>query len=82
MSEAEMNATMEASQCLEYGPDCSGPVEFHSVGSSLKAWPRCEHHAEKRWERYENSMEQYADSDVAPSWFDPGDAGERWSDDY
>jgi hypothetical protein len=35
-----------------------------------------------RLERYEDSMEKYARSDVAPSWFDPADAGERWDDDY
>jgi hypothetical protein len=77
----DTNTTLEASRCLEYGDDCAGDVEFHSVGASLKAWPRCEFHAEQRWEKYENSIERYADSSVAPSWFDPGDAGESWDDD-
>jgi len=36
----------------------------------------------RRLERYENSIERYADSDVAPSWFDPSYAGERWNEDY
>ena len=32
-------------------------------------------------DRYENSIERYADSDVPPDWFDPAAAGERWDDD-
>jgi hypothetical protein len=74
---------LDADECLEYHKgDCSGPVDYHITGSSLKAWPRCQHHAEQRWERYDQSMERYADSDVVPEWFDPADAGERWEDDY
>ena len=68
--------------CLDHGDDCRGPVGYHAVGDSLKAWPRCDKHAEERWERYENSLERYANSSVAPDWFDPADAGERWEDDY
>lgn len=73
----------EELECLEdYGEGtCSGPVEYHSLGSG-NAFPRCEKHWSERLDRYENSIEQYADSDVAPSWFDPADAGERWDDDY
>ena len=81
-TEADYNDLLEKSLCLEHGPECSGDVEFHTIGTSLQAWPRCEHHAERRWERYENSIEKYADSDVEPDWFDPTYAGERWSDDY
>jgi hypothetical protein len=75
------NDLLAASRCLEHDKDCSGPVEFHTVGRSTLAWPRCEHHAAARWEQYESSIEQYADSDVAPSWFDPDIAGETWNDD-
>lgn len=64
--------------CLEEGDDCKGPVEFHTTGRSHQAWPRCEHHQKGREDRYENSLERYADSDVAPEWFDPADAGESW----
>jgi len=80
--EEHYNSRVSASNCLEYGEDCNGSVEFHTVGSSLRAWPRCEFHAEKRWERYENSIERYADSDVAPDWFDASIAGESWTEDY
>jgi hypothetical protein len=74
--------TLESDECLEYGPDCRGSVEYHTVGSSIRAWPRCEFHIEQRLEQYEDSIEMYADSDVEPDWFDPTIAGERWSDDY
>lgn len=73
----------EELECLDgHDGKCEGPVGWHSVGASLKACPRCDFHAEQRWERYENSIEKYADSDVEPDWFDATIAGERWSDDY
>lgn len=60
---------------------CSGTVEYRSVpGGSPVA--RCDAHFDARLERYENSLERYADSDLAPSWFDPTACGERWDDDY
>ena len=68
-------------ECLEANEDCEGPVEWCTVGSSLKAWPRCDYHFQRRLDRYEDSMERYADSDVEPDWFDPTYAGERWDDD-
>lgn len=67
--------------CLNANVECSGPVEYHFTGSSTKAWPRCDFHQALREAAYENSMERYADSDVAPSWFDPSVAGERWDED-
>lgn len=73
---------LDADECLNFSEHCVGPVEYHAVGSSLKAWPRCDFHAEQREDQYENSLERYADSDIAPDWFDPADAGERWEDDY
>lgn len=73
----------EPLECLESGPHCSGPVEYwHSGGSYGRSWPRCTFHGERRLDRYENSMERYAHSDVVPDWFDPSIVGERWGDDY
>lgn len=69
-------------ECLEFGDDCRGPVEYHLRPSDWKSFPRCDYHQERRLERRENSLEKYADSDVAPDWFDPADAGERWFEDY
>lgn len=68
-------------RCLEHGSDCSGRVEYCAVPGG-NAFPRCSYHFEQRLDRYENSIERYADSDVAPDWFDPTYCGERWDDDY
>ena len=76
---------LDADECLNYGADgseCRGPVDYwHSGGMSGKSWPCCEKHGLQRLEEHENSIERYADSDVAPDWFDPANAGERWSED-
>lgn len=62
-------------------PRCRGIVGYHAV-SGGNAFPRCEVHWTERLASYENSdLERYANSDVAPSWFDPSYAGERWSED-
>jgi hypothetical protein len=72
----------DADECLEYDPDkCSGSVEYRWTGGH-QHWLRCEYHGDLRLEHYENSMAKYADSDVAPDWFDPTYAGERWDSDY
>lgn len=68
-------------RCLEHGSDCRGPVRYH-LREDLKSFPRCDHHQAQREEARENSMERYADCSVAPDWFDPSIAGERWDDDY
>ena len=63
--------------------ECVGPVAQHYNGDpDGKTWPRCSLHQNKREEREANSIERYANSDIAPRWFDPADAGERWDDDY
>lgn len=73
-------------RCLDFRPgtsSCYGIVGYHWNGDPAgKTWPRCEQHQRAREEARENSVEKYANSDVAPSWFDPADAGERWDDDY
>jgi hypothetical protein len=73
--------------CLEYGHPsagpCSGPVLFHDISGRGRAFPRCNRHADDAYERHERSeLARWAESDVAPDWFDPADAGERWEDDY
>lgn len=81
-ADADIPFDEEPLECLEASDECRGPVEYHCVGHSLRAWPRCDFHFEQRLDRYENSLERYADSDCVPEWFDPSYAGERWSDDY
>lgn len=79
----EVEVPHEASECLDFGSgDCAGEVSmWHSGGMNGRSWPRCERHGEARLRRHEESIERYADSDVAPSWFDPSYAGERWNED-
>jgi len=68
-------------ECLEqHDGKCKGPVNWHTTGSRLKAFERCDWHQERRLDRYANSMERYADSQVPPSWFDPSHAGESWDE--
>jgi hypothetical protein len=75
-------APLPAEECLEWQSGrCQGPVEPHTVGDSLKAWPRCDYHYEQRCQNYENSMERYANQVNPPAWFDPSYAGESWDAD-
>jgi hypothetical protein len=55
---------------------------MHTVGDRLKAFPRCDHHYLSRLRRYDESLERFATSDVAPPGFDPTAIGERWDEDY
>jgi hypothetical protein len=75
-----VSASAEPLECLDdHDGKCRGPVEYHSLDPGrYRAFPRCEHHWDRRLRRRENSIERYADSDVAPSWFDPSYAGESW----
>lgn len=68
-------------RCLDHSDECAGPVEMHTVGDRLKAFPRCDHHYLSRLRRYDESLERYATSDVAPPGFDPTAIGERWDED-
>lgn len=67
-----------AAHCLDDhdGVNCRGLVELRCAPGG-RSWPRCRRHAELRWQRYENSIERYADCEVVPDWFDPTYAGER-----
>ena len=71
-------------ECIDrrYDWGCKGPVEYHSIDPGrTPAFPRCALHWALRLEQREHSIERYENSDVAPSWFDPSAAGERWEDD-
>jgi hypothetical protein len=68
-------------RCIEHGPQCEGRVEYHlnPDRDDLKAFARCEFHQARRLDQAERNREYM--SDVAPSWFDPTYAGERWDED-
>ena len=69
--------------CLEQGPDCRGEVTYlPPLSGTGRSYPRCEFHADKRWDLQERLNRDYPDSPAPPDWFDPSAAGERWDDDY
>jgi hypothetical protein len=72
---------LDPEECLEYGDDCQGPVEYRWPGVGEKHWPRCVYHGDRRIDNV-SELEIAAQSPLAPSWFDEADAGERWDDDY
>jgi hypothetical protein len=80
---AERDPGLPRHECLEWrGPKsgCEGPVEYHSTDPGYRsAFPRCEKHWLERLDR-EEEYRQF-DTPVAPSWFDPSYAGERWDED-
>ena len=71
----------ETLRCLDGPENCSGAVElrFTPDRDDFRSFPRCEAHFERRLAQAERNREYM--SDVAPSWFDPTYAGERWSED-
>lgn len=76
--EIEVEVPLEASECVNYGPDCKGAVDYFDPAGRSRGVPRCGHHVDERIDRYENSSERYAFSAVVPDWFDESYAGERW----
>jgi hypothetical protein len=69
-------------RCLNHGPDCKGPVEYRYPRKG-KAFPRCDHHWQKRLKLEEEIVRKYnPDGPGPPAGFDPADAGERWEDEY
>lgn len=79
-----MSESLKAEDCIEHDPsECEGVVEYRmSLSPTGRAFPRCEKHWQKRLDWQEDHNSKYPDSDAAPSWFDPANAGERWNDDY
>jgi len=70
-------------ECIDNPAECKGKVEMRpSLTGTGTPIPRCDHHWEKRLEKDEEHRRIYPDSPIAPSWFDPTLAGERWDDDY
>ncbi len=68
-------------ECLDGARGCGGRVEYRFTGDrdDLRTFPRCDVHFERRLDQAERNRELM--STVAPSWFDPAYAGERWDED-
>jgi hypothetical protein len=73
----------EPLECIDGPEGCGGDVEYRTTPdrSDFKAFLRCEVHFAERLERAERNMTEYPDSDLAPAWFDPANAGETWESD-
>lgn len=71
-------------RCLDTGDGaCAGNVEYHSTDPGVRpSFPRCARHWAARLVREAEYRVNYPDSPLAPAWFDPLAAGERWDDDY
>lgn len=72
-----------ALRCLDVDRSkCKGAVEWRpSLTGTGTNIPRCDRHWEERLNKDEEDRRNYPDSPIAPSWFDPMDAGERWDED-
>lgn len=80
-----MSTYTEEADCLDAGgaTACRGPVEYRAaISGTGRSFPRCDRHWERRLAEHEEISAAYPDSPIAPSWFDPTLAGERWDDDY
>jgi hypothetical protein len=53
-----------------------------ALSATGRSFPRCAKHWDERLEEHERHVADYPDSPVAPAWFDPAAAGERWDEDY
>lgn len=75
----------EVLHCLDDNKsECAGPVEYRmALSATGKSFPRCDRHWSLRLKEQDriNATYGHPDSDVAPSWFDPTAAGERWDED-
>ena len=52
-------------------------TEYSPAGRAL-----CQRHANRFWDQRLRIERDYPDSSMAPSWFDPANAGEHWDSDW
>lgn len=76
--ELEIERPTDPRECVNYGPDCRGEVDWFDPSGRGRSAQRCGHHQDVRAEQYKNSIERYADCATPPAWFDPTYAGESW----
>lgn len=71
----------ESPECLEYGSECQGAVEYRmALSATGKSFPRCDSHWERRLAEHERVQHDYPDSPSPPAWYDEAAAGELWDE--
>lgn len=51
---------LDASECLNFGPDCEGPVEYRiPMSPTGRSFPRCDGHMRERWAEQERISRTY-----------------------
>lgn len=84
ISRGDDDSTLDAQECLNYGSDCGGSVEYRMpLSGTGRSFPRCDRHWSERLDQEEITRSRYGhpDSAVPPAGFDPTYAGESWEDD-
>ncbi len=79
-----MTAPAAAPDCLDRDAaiPCHGPVEYRmALSGTGRSFPRCDGHWSERLDAQQRIGRDYPDSPIAPAWFDPANAGERWDND-
>ena len=87
MASTEYVRTLE---CIESDSECRGDVYEYTSRSGCTVSARCMAHQDAHDDHMNEVVrglnERYpgwnSPGSVAPDWFDPADAGERWDDDY
>ena len=82
--------SLQEDDCLDFRPigqwatkndGCKGPVDYRDALSATGVHhPRCDKHWELALDSQAKINETYPDSPIAPSWFDPANAGESWDE--
>lgn len=78
-SSIQIEKSIPVEECLEYGSECRGEVDYRSFGYGSTTI-RCDYHWDKRIEIEDGIRERYPDN--PPSDWSPMDAGESWYEDY
>ena len=61
---------LDASECLNYSPECAGAVEYRMpMSGSGRSFPRCDHHFEIRLNTQSRLSRDYG----VPMFYDGGD---------
>lgn len=77
---SEIENTLVLSDCLNFGADCAGEVEYRMpLSGTGRSFPRCDHHWDERLDLESGLRERYPEQ--PPSDYDFYDAGEYWSED-